>query len=297
MNDGSVVAMHRTKSLLSTRPYVTSNREDERCAYALLKLYFAHRTEEELLIGTGGESPGAYDALLPGGHFGAGRSAWEKIDAIHRTRETPIDEESEDEADFGIPLDCLAEEPNEPGTATTDSIPATTTTGTSRTVHTYDGKKTRWLKAFCKKEAADAVRRREADLRVFERHVNGGNEHSHGPGDIMESLQAKERELEENVAMLSAQQKDTYDAVVAYHLLGHIRQMLAIVAGEGGVGKTFFLHCIAHYASSTVLTASPLRPRPTWQPLSTAKHPTPSSPSPPCGRGRGRGREEALLCR
>ena len=61
----------------------------------------------------------------------------------------------------------------------------------------------------------------------------------------MELLQANERELEENVAMLSAQQKDTYDAVAAYHLLGHVCQMMAIVAGEGGMGKTFFLHCIA----------------------------------------------------
>ncbi len=245
MGNGMKLLKRKKQAALVTVPYVTADLNDERSAYAMLKLWLPHRDEAELLYGFDGPTA-AVDAL---------RAKWHQLRdgghaLVQRRREM-----EEARADFdGRDSDAEADVPEvleEPGAedlnhAMLDAgcdvrgpllMPGTGAT-TSSAILVWAPDKFRRARGFVAEQENWAKAQREQELAQFDR-VPGAESHD----AAVSVISAHEQRLASMVEGLSSQQRDAYDCVVHQLQPGSQRQTPGHCGRRGRIWKVTLAAC------------------------------------------------------
>lgn len=247
MKNGIKVAKHERQSALLSNPYVTANKTDERSAYAILKLWLPHRSEDELLhCSETGAAPyaTAVEALEKKWMqlASCGRDLWERTHEISDAQATFGDVSDEDDDDLVQIIEPAGEEDVELDASTDVAAAAevqrsNASTGSAGIKVISTAADFNALKSFAHDQAVKKQAQYEQSLDEYstEREAKLAT----GTSDFMS---AKEMELDRLIAKASNQQRDALNYVD--YCTQHKIQMFAIISGEGGSGKSFWLEMV-----------------------------------------------------
>jgi hypothetical protein len=265
MTNGITVTRRKKQAAVVTTPFVTADRGDDRCAWALLKLYLPHRSDDELLFGFTDHAAPAVAALESkwAQLRGCGHANWDSRRALEQAREADYESEGEapgaaaqggDAEIDGLVRATYAEDDAADlcaADAAADAGAVLQVPGTSAAIHKHHVYVARsdlygQLVGFADAQNRLAVQRRQKELSVFDRKDAAAVAREGEPA-VDDVISQHEMKLAQMVDRLSPQQRDAYNCVVYHHTPGRTAggQLLAIVAGEGGSGKSYWLNVVA----------------------------------------------------
>ena len=268
------VAQHIQPVGIAPIPHISSDESDEQSAYGTLFLWHPFKEERELyIIPAHGSTPEvkttAVEVLaylkqsgLLTGMAKRSRQVEVMAEAARAGFGANEDGSNFDGNDGGCPdgpqedgggaYDGLADEGISAAMPTCALVPSTGAAVGGASISVLAPAKYLELRHFVATKEKEAKQARSEALHIFDRGANDG--HGQGGADFGNAcnsespLNTKEMELEEQVAKLSKEQRDCYNCVVHYLEPGSkAGQLLKILSGAAGVGKSTLLEAIVLY--------------------------------------------------
>jgi hypothetical protein len=263
MGNGITVMLYSKPANIVTTPYISTNvRSNEQAAYAALLLYRPHSSIADLMTVNGNLHTSACACLAAIQPADLSQEGWDQISRVERRAadEAELRRQVRDstghEPDWGEAegtgdenpffVDEEIDIPDDIGAE--DLTAATAATAPESGVYYYTSDNFETLRSFATLESQRRLEEEDTKMRRYDSVVtaqlNGGS--TDATNTIQQALQ---QEMADLLEPLSAEQKAPFYCVASRTRTHNpvAEQLLAIVAGEAGTGKSKLLSAIIHF--------------------------------------------------